>query len=90
MNAEFKQGDEVFYIRRPGKSVLPEKFKIIDVCQSEASAAIKDEASRTSRKSLYGKEIQEVSQPALSFVIEPLSGGERITVKQGEIQSAEK
>ena len=89
MNAEFKKGDKVLCIKRPGNSTRPQKYKIVDVCQSEAPAAIKDEASGTSNKSLYGKEIHEVSRPTLSFVIEPIFGGERLTVKQGEIELIE-
>jgi hypothetical protein len=89
MNAEFKKGDKVLYTNPPGDSALPQKFKIVDVCQREAPAVIKGEAKGTYGKSLYGKEIQEVSRPTLSFVIEPISGGERLTVKQGEIELIE-
>lgn len=88
-NAELKKGDRVYYIEAGGGSTSKEKFTIVDIHQMEAPDRSKGEAQHATQKALYGKEIQETSRPTLSFVIEPLRGGKRRTVNQGEIELAE-
>jgi hypothetical protein len=87
MNDELKEGDEVSFIKQSDKSTSSQKFRIIEVRSMEAPTGVQKQAS-ASGKALYGKEIQEASKPMLSFVIEPLRGGDRLTAKQGEIELA--
>ena len=86
MNAELKEGDEVSFIKQSGHAMPSQKFRIIEIRPTEMPIAVQGQTSASSGKALYGKEIQEASKPMFSFVIEPLAGGKKLTVKQGEVE----
>ena len=89
MYAEFKEGDEVYYKQYIGDLKIQKKYRIVKVRQLEVPEDIK-RASRQSKKSLYGKEIEEISKPSFYYVIEPLQGdGEIITARPGELELVE-
>lgn len=86
MDAEFKEGDEVYYRQYIGDLKIQKKYRIINVRQLEIPEDVK-RVSKQSRRSLYGKEIEEVSKPGVYYVIEPLQGdGEIITARPGELE----
>ena len=85
MDAEFKEGDEVYYKQYIGDLKIQKEYRILKVCQLEVSEDIK-KTSKQSQKSLYGKEIEEISKPGFYYVIEPLQGGEIITARPGELE----
>jgi hypothetical protein len=53
--------------------------------QVQASEEIKNAFKQPS---LYGKEIEKISQPDYSFIIEPVSGGKSIKMSRAEIELA--
>jgi len=87
MDAEFKEGDQVYYKGNPAAaSKARKKYIVRKVEQPEVSNDAKIALKQQQNESLYGKEIEKISQPVLSFTIEPLNGGEQIKVSQGEIE----
>jgi hypothetical protein len=86
MDAEFKEGDEVYLKQDPGSDEHRKKFTIRTVAQTEAPEDAKRLSNEQPNGSLYGKEIEKISQPALSFIIQPIGGGRSINVSQGEIE----
>ena len=85
MDAQFKEGDEVYYKANPAHSESREKFRVRKIEQVQVSEEIKNAAKQ---QSLYGKEIEKMSQPDYSFIIEPVSGGKSIRVNRAEIELA--
>jgi hypothetical protein len=85
MDAEFKEGDEVYYKKYIGDLKIQKKYRIVKVRQLEVPEGLK-RVSKQSSKSLYGKELEEAAKPGFYFLIEPVQGGEPITALQGELE----
>jgi len=88
MDAEFKEGDEVYYKKYIGDLKIQKKYRIVKVRQLEVPEDVKL-VTKQSKKSLYGKELEEISKPGFYFLIEPVQGGEAITALQGELELIE-
>ncbi len=87
MDAELKVGDEVYYRKSPDEPHKRKVYRIIKIEPMEVPETIKQTSNQQHNESLYGKETDKISQPDLSYIIEPLGGGENLTVRQGEIDS---
>ncbi|WP_276371009.1 hypothetical protein [Chryseolinea sp. H1M3-3] len=90
MDAELKVGDEVYYRKSPGEAPKRKVYRIIKIEPMEVPEAVKQTSVQQHNKSLYGRETDKISQPDFSYVIEPLGGGENLTVRQGEIDTVGK
>jgi hypothetical protein len=83
MEAELKVGDEVFYRNTPGGMQKGMTYRIVEIITTPSP----NPALHSNDKNLYGREIDKLSLPHVHYVIEPRTGGEQITVQQGEIDS---
>jgi hypothetical protein len=86
MDAEFKKGDEVYYKQDLVDDGKRQKYKVTKVEQVDVPADAKRLMNEQPNGTLYGKEIEKISQPALSLTIEPTGGGRTLKVSQGEIE----
>lgn len=84
MEAQFKEGDEVYYKADGTQSEPRKRYRVRKVEQIEVSKEVKDVSSQ--QNALYKKEIEKISQPDVSYKIEPINGGESIKVSRAEIE----